>query len=87
MGKMSEQHLPAILRAYDFGQFRNLIDVGGGHGRTLAAILEANPNLQGTLFDLPNVIEGATALDAKRAGVDVTLEECDRHDPCLASIC
>jgi O-methyltransferase domain len=64
MAKMSEQQLPAILKAYNFGQFRTLIDIGGGHGRTLAAILDAHQTMEGTLFDLSNVIEAASALDA-----------------------
>jgi hypothetical protein len=33
--------------------------VGGGHGLLLAAILRANPQLSGILFDLPHVIAGA----------------------------
>ena len=45
-----------------------MIDVGGGHGRLLATILERNPRLRGILFDQPHVIEGARpTLDA--AGV------------------
>ena len=64
MTKTSEQHVAALLETYDFSQFRTLVDVGGGHGGTLAAILQAYPELRGTLFDLPKVIEGAKALDA-----------------------
>jgi hypothetical protein len=64
MAKISEQHIAALLKAYDFAQFRTLVDVGGGHGGMLAAILQAYPELKGALFDLPNVVEGAKALDA-----------------------
>jgi ubiquinone/menaquinone biosynthesis C-methylase UbiE len=35
------------------------MDIAGGHGSLLAAILRGNPHLQGILFDLPQVIEGA----------------------------
>ena len=35
-----------------------VVDVGGASGALLAPLLEANPSLKGTLFDLPNVIEG-----------------------------
>jgi hypothetical protein len=38
-------------------QFSLLVDVAGGAGSTLAAILEATPGLQGVLFDLAHVIE------------------------------
>jgi hypothetical protein len=67
MTKTSEQHNTAILKSYDFSPLRTLVDVGGGHGGTLAAILQAYPALQGILFDLPQVVEHAIPLDA--AGV------------------
>src|SRR5690554_1668128 len=35
-----------------------VVDVGGASGALLVPLLEANPNLRGTLFDLPNIIEG-----------------------------
>jgi len=41
---------------------RKLVDIAGGHGLLLAEILKANPHMQGVLFDLPSVIEGAGAL-------------------------
>jgi hypothetical protein len=49
----------AIVEAYDWSQFGILVDVAGGVGATLAAILLANPRMQGVLFDLPRVIERA----------------------------
>lgn len=50
---------PAIVHAYDFSSIRTLVDVGGGQGAFLAAILQANPHLDGIVYDLPHVIEGA----------------------------
>ncbi len=47
----------AIVDAYDWDRIGTLVDVGGGVGSTLAAILRANPRIQGVLFDLPHVIE------------------------------
>ena len=38
---------------------RRSIDVGGGDGALLTGILRANPSLQGTVFDLPRLAEGA----------------------------
>ena len=49
----------AVVQAYDFGGIQRLVDVGGGHGALISAILQANPSLQGTLFDLPHVAAGA----------------------------
>lgn len=50
---------PAIAEAYNFSKFKTLVDVGGGHGALLAAILKEHPKLNGTLFDQPSVIAGA----------------------------
>jgi O-methyltransferase domain/Dimerisation domain len=53
---------PTVATAYDFSATQTLVDVGGGHGRMLASILQAHPTLQGVLFDLPHVVEGAPSL-------------------------
>ena len=49
----------AMLEACDFSQHVSLIDVGGGNGNTLCGILRHHAHLQGTLYDLPSVIERA----------------------------
>ena len=49
----------AITSLYDFSQFGKIIDVGGGHGGLITAILQKNPGVKGVLFDAPQVIEGA----------------------------
>ena len=51
-----------VVEAYDFTQFSTIVDVAGGHGRLLAAILTSAPNAQGILYDLPEVIAGAPPL-------------------------
>ena len=48
-----------LLAAYDFGRFATVVDVGGGRGGFLTAILEAHPGMHGVLFDQPHVVEGA----------------------------
>jgi hypothetical protein len=48
-----------LLAAYDFGRFATVVDVGGGRGAFLGAVLEANPAMRGTLFDQPQVVAGA----------------------------
>ena len=58
----------AIIKSYDFDGVRQVIDVGGGHGEVLAAILHAYPHLRATLFELPSVIQGASG---KIAGADL----------------
>src|SRR6185503_13063029 len=48
-----------VMRAYDFAGMRRIVDVGGGHGALVAAILEAYPDMQGVLFDMQHALEGA----------------------------
>jgi hypothetical protein len=54
-----EQATAAVLAAYRFAGIGKIVDVGGGYGRFIAAILQAYPRMHGILFDLPAVIEGA----------------------------
>jgi hypothetical protein len=58
----------AVLAAYDFGRFGCVVDVGGGQGALLAAILERYLALQGVLFDQPHVVFGAEPV-LRAAGV------------------
>ncbi|HZY71459.1 MAG TPA: methyltransferase [Thermoplasmata archaeon] len=58
----SAQFADAFLRSFDFGGIRKWVDVGGGNGRMIAAVLRAHPGLRGTLFDLPSVVERARPL-------------------------
>jgi ubiquinone/menaquinone biosynthesis C-methylase UbiE len=48
-----------VCAAYDFSTFHTLVDVGGGTGYFLAAILQANPTLRGILLDQPQIVEQA----------------------------
>jgi hypothetical protein len=57
-----------LLEAYDFGRFDRVVDVGGGHGAFLAAVLAAHPALQGILLDQPHVVADAPAV-LEAAGV------------------
>ncbi len=49
----------AAADAYDFDPFASVVDVGGGHGQLLRAILSRHPHLAGLLFDLPSAIDAA----------------------------
>src|SRR5215217_797811 len=68
MTDLSRQLSTAILAAYDFGRFGQIIDVGGGNGAFLAAILAKHPMTHGVLFDQPHVVSGAGPIVAA-AGV------------------
>jgi hypothetical protein len=52
-----------LLDAYDFGRFGVVVDVGGGRGALLQAILDAHPSVRGVLFDQPHVVAGAQVGD------------------------
>lgn len=58
-----------LLGAADLDGAGTVVDLGGGEGATLAAVLRACPGATGTLFDLPEVVAGAPAL-LSEAGVD-----------------
>jgi hypothetical protein len=68
MTSLSRRSNAALLTAYEFGRFRTIVDVGGGNGALLAAVLAAHPQVQGVLFDQPHVVPGAASL-LERAGV------------------
>jgi hypothetical protein len=55
----SQAAIPTLLASYDFAQFGTIVDVAGGRGHVLAAILQAHPRARGILFDMPHVVEGA----------------------------
>jgi hypothetical protein len=59
MRAISAAQVAAIVSAFDFSQAGVVIDVGGGTGELLAAVLAANSLLQGILFDLPHVVAHA----------------------------
>ena len=52
--------IPPLL-AHDWSQVGRVVDVGGGNGTILRALLADNPHLHGTLFDLPHVATAAAS--------------------------
>lgn len=60
----------ALAESYDFSRHRRLLDLGGGTGIFLTTILEAHPELRGTLFDLPRVAAIARERLQDRPGAD-----------------
>ncbi len=49
----------AVAAAYDFATISKIVDVGGGHGALMSALLKKYPNMRGIILDLPNVVEEA----------------------------
>jgi hypothetical protein len=48
-----------VVRAEDWSDVGTLVDVGGGRGALVAAVLEANPQMRGIVVDMPSVAEEA----------------------------
>ncbi|MGB3437833.1 MAG: methyltransferase [Actinophytocola sp.] len=64
---------PSVVSAYDWGALGHVVDVGGGDGTLLIALLNEYPALSGTVVDLPPTADAARKrLDAaglaERAG-------------------
>jgi len=70
MASLSLIEIQAISTAYNFDGIRTLVDVGGGQGGLLAAILIANPGLRGVLFEMPHALGSARSLLQQAAVID-----------------
>jgi len=79
MTNVSELSACAIASAYDFGHWGSLMDVGGGNGILLAAILKAHRGLRGVLADQPHVLERARQLGFLGGELEArsTMLDCD----------
>jgi hypothetical protein len=55
----------AVVEGYDFSRFRRIVDVGGGHGELLRAVLARAPGAAGVLADLPDVVKGADTMGGR----------------------
>ena len=72
MLELTRMNAVALATSYDFSKIAELIDVGGGHGELLCAILRKNPTVRGAIFDLPHAGPGAIR----------TIEEAGLGDRC-----
>lgn len=65
MTSISEMAMQPVVAGYDFSRYPTIVDVGGGHGRLLAAILDSAPTARGVLYDMPDVVAVAPKLLAE----------------------
>jgi hypothetical protein len=70
MAANTETIAGAVVSAYDFAGAKTVVDVAGGTGALLGAVLEANPDLSGVLFEQPVVIDRAAELVGHRPWAD-----------------
>lgn len=68
MAELTRRWVGAILTAHDFSKSLRIVDIGGGNGVLLGAILAAHPQAEGIVFDLMVGLAGA-AQRLQEAGV------------------
>jgi hypothetical protein len=56
MSDLARRAHRSTLEAVDFSPFGTVVDVGGGNGALLVALLEAHPQMRGVLLDLPHAV-------------------------------
>lgn len=59
MVELTRMMAPLVAAAYDFGQHRTLVDVGGGRAALLALLLQMFPRLRGVNYDLKEAVQDA----------------------------
>jgi hypothetical protein len=59
MAGRAQREAADVVAAYDFSGLATIVDVGGGSGVLLQAILEAVPGLLGVLLDRPEAVQRA----------------------------
>ena len=81
MAAQTAAFVPQLLDAFDFSQCRTVVDVGGGSGGLIAAILSAHPHLRGVVFDLDSGLAGADEyLRGRKVGDRCTIVAGDFFD-------
>jgi hypothetical protein len=59
MESLSANVIRGVLASYDFSRVNQIVDVGGGFGHLITALLEKYSHLKGVLLDAPDVIATA----------------------------
>ena len=59
MTGFSSNIAPAVAGAYNFADFKTVVDVGGGHGVLMNTILQVYAEVNGIVFDSLHVVAGA----------------------------
>ena len=71
MNGLTRMHNSSVAEAYDFSKHTRIVDVGGGNGALLSAILSRNDKLSGVLLDRES------AIDQARQGAGGPMERCE----------
>jgi hypothetical protein len=82
MGANSAWLACRLLDAYDFSACRLIVDVGGGNGALVAALLGKFPETRGIVFDLPESVgEATTRLERTGAAARCEIRTGSFFDP------
>ena len=77
-----QAQIPRIVAGFDWSRFATIVDVGGGHGSILAAILAAHPRSHGHLVDLePTAAEARQNFAAQDLGARTQVTAASFFDP------
>lgn len=68
MRDIASNFLTSVIGAYDFSGYHHIVDVGGGTGGLLSAVLKAVPSARGTVVEIGQVVDHA-AEHLRSAGV------------------
>lgn len=69
MGSRLVAEAPAVAAAYPWGELGHVVDVGGGNGSLLIALLRVHEGLRGTVIDLAGPVDRARQA-IRSAGLD-----------------
>jgi hypothetical protein len=76
MTSISSMSDAPVVGAYNFSRFNTLVDIGGGHGSQLVAILKTYPGVKkGIIFDQPSTVESLDIVGiVKKENIEGRLE-------------
>ena len=57
MNGVTDDQRDTLVKSFDFGPFRHIVDVGGGRASLLTAVLQTYPHARGTILDQPHMEE------------------------------
>ncbi|MBN2000178.1 hypothetical protein JW935_21695 [candidate division KSB1 bacterium] len=59
MESVAAIHNPAIINCFNFHEYKKIIDIGGGYGSLVFALLQNLTDVDVILFDLPEVVQNS----------------------------